>query len=108
MIHKLSPLLGGRSEVMKLTLMEALGHMCMLKEKEKAEEIKEASDRYIHFLSMMYAHPTDDKKMAEGRREFVDSLRAKLPKPPPKKYEWNFDAIDQHTAKQNANLQKGG
>lgn len=88
--------------------MEALGHMCLLKDKEKAEEVKGHVDRYIHFLSLVRSHPPQSKEDQQKQQEFMKTLEAKLPQPPVPKFEWDFEAIKRRTAKQNAKLQKGG
>lgn len=102
MIFKLSPLLGGRSEVLKLSLLEALGHMCILKDEEEAKEKREHADRYFSFISKLYSHPPEslNEKMRKGQTEFFEELRSKLPSAPTPQFDWDFSIIEENTKEQ--------
>ncbi|QFG05425.1 tail assembly chaperone [Bacillus phage 031MP002] len=64
LIFQLSPILGGRSEVLDAPFVELLSHFQMLKERQENE-------RYLNFLSMHYSNPMSDNK---GRKEFLKSI----------------------------------
>lgn len=84
-IHRLSPELGGRSEVLAISLMEALGHMCMLKDKEEAKHKEDKMNRYLDFLARIHSHPPQSKEQAQARKEFDMKIKpaeiAKLQEP---------------------------
>lgn len=65
MIFRLSPILGGRSEVMDAPFIELLSHISMLKEKEK-------TDRFAAFMNMFYANPMTDQ---QARKEYIKSIQ---------------------------------
>lgn len=95
-IYRLSPLLGGRSEVLKLTLMEALGHMCLLKDKDEIERKEKEYERYLHFLSMFHSHPidSDNTEAKRAREEFFEMIKPKQENqlaPPTKEYKWDYE-----------------
>lgn len=104
-IYKLSPLLGGRSEVLSTDLMEALGHMCISKDEEEARNKKDEVDRYINFLSMVHSHPTEGKEAARAREEFMKMIKPKdkNTQRTEKPFEWDHDLIERRKLKQ-----KGG
>lgn len=77
MIYKLSPILGGRSEVAKLSLMEALGHMCLLKDEEENKKNVAEMNRYLEFLAMVHANPPQDNKQAKAREAFERNIKPK-------------------------------
>jgi len=93
---------------MELTLFEALGHMCILKDEEKAEEEGKHFDRFINFLSMLRSRAPKSKEEQRETQEYFDELKSKLPAPPAPKYEWDFDLLEKYAAKQNVDLEKEG
>ncbi|QFG05693.1 tail assembly chaperone [Bacillus phage 035JT001] len=64
LVFQLSPILGGRSEVLDAPFVELLSHLQMLKEKQENE-------RYMNFLMMHYSNPMSDNK---GRKEFLKGI----------------------------------
>lgn len=84
-IFKLSPILGGRSEVCETDLMEVLGHMCIIKKTEEAKHKEDQMNRYLDFLSRIHSHPPQSKEQAQARREFDMKIKpaeiAKLQEP---------------------------
>ncbi|WP_025910656.1 hypothetical protein [Priestia flexa] len=79
MIHKLSPVLGSRSEVLDTPIDEALEHMYLLKQTEEAKQKEKEYERYIHFKSMVHSHPIDkdNHRAWQARQKFEDSIRPK-------------------------------
>jgi len=84
--------------VLALTLMEALGHMCMLKDREEAERDAKEMDIYINYQALRLSHPTtkEDKSGVQAREEFLKSItprRFKKNQAPakPKEYKWDFE-----------------
>lgn len=100
-IFKLSPILGGRSEVCETDLMEVLGHMCIIKKTEEAEREAKSFDYYIHYKTLEMFHPVDkkDAETLKKRKMFAESLMpesmkkvGKTPTPPPsKKLMWDHE-----------------
>lgn len=66
-IFEVSPVVGGRSELMDVTIEEAFGLMCMVKDRREFEQDEKEIERYIHYRSMQFARPTDEKD-TEGKR----------------------------------------
>ncbi|AUO14801.1 hypothetical protein [Priestia megaterium] len=106
MIYKLSPILGGRSEVAKLSLMEALGHMCLLKDEEEAKRDEKEIERFINFRSMQFARPVDEKDVDKKRalqeferqitpRKFRGSAGAGKKIRTLQDYKWDFEKKDE-------------
>ena len=89
-------------------MFEALGHMCILKDEEKAEEEGKHFDRFINFLSMLRSRAPKSKEEQRETQEYFDELKSKLPAPPAPKYEWDFDLLEKYAAKQNVDLEKEG
>lgn len=93
--------MGSRSEVLALSLMEALGHMCMLKDEEEAERERKDLDYYIRYKTLEVFHPVDrkDAETANARRKFEESLTPRsmkkgnkqLAPPKPKEFKWDFE-----------------
>ncbi|WP_342835606.1 hypothetical protein [Priestia sp. SB1] len=73
-------MLGGRSEVLKLPLREALGHMSLLKDKDEMEAKNKEFERWINFLSLAHSHPlqTDDSEVKKARNQFIELIKPKV------------------------------
>lgn len=71
------------------------------REQEKAK--KEEIDRWLNFLSMIYAHPISNK---EARKKFMDLIKPKIQEASPttsKKYETDIELL-----KRLKEMQEGG
>ncbi len=102
-IFRLSPRLGGRSEVLKAKLIELLKYMEFEKEEEEAKIQKEKMDRWFNFMSMLHAHPMSDK---QARKKYMDLIDPKIENSTPninKTYETDIELLKRMKA-----LQKGG
>jgi hypothetical protein len=102
--------LGGYSEVMALSLMEALGHMCLLKDKDEAKVKNKQAERFLDFLAMSIIHPSKDDKSSKAREKFAEKIKPNEEKntagsSAPKKLGWNFDELQQIAESQ---YKKGG
>lgn len=65
LIFRLSPILGGRSEVLAAPFLELLAHLEMVKEKEN-------NDRFSHFMNMFYANPMTNQA---ARKKYVNDIK---------------------------------
>ena len=61
----MSPILGGRREVLAAPFCELLAHLDMLKDKEKNE-------RFGQFMNMFYANPMTNK---QARQQYIKSIQ---------------------------------
>lgn len=80
--------------------------MCILKDQDKAEEEEKHFDRFINFLSMLRSRTPKSKEEQKETQEYFNELKSKLPQPPAPTFDWDFDALDKYTAKQNEELLK--
>ncbi|MED3974615.1 hypothetical protein P4639_14575 [Priestia megaterium] len=94
-------MIGGRSELMEVTIEEAFGLMCMVKDKREFEQDEKEFERYIRYRSLQLSRPTDEKD-TEGKRAreaFEKQImprkmkqRNGLPSRPAKReYKWDFE-----------------
>lgn len=61
----MSPILGGRSEVLAAPFYELLAHLEMLKEQKKNE-------RFGEFLNIFYANPMTNK---DARKKYINDIK---------------------------------
>ena len=77
MIYRLSPLLGGRSEVLETPILEAL-HLLILQNQEREQKAKEREvEGFLDYLKLVHSHPlqTDDEEAVKSRDRFIESIR---------------------------------
>lgn len=94
-VFRLSPILGGRSEVLETPVLEALSYLDM----EKEEKERDRLERF-HFLFF----GANSKVSPKARKSFYEGIKPKkagkkLLDNPNKKMEWNYSAMDEFRAK---------
>lgn len=98
LVYKLANRLGGRSEVMELSLLDALAYLIIVLEEEKQEIEARKWDLYLNHLSRLNSKPPQDKEDLKQMREFIeqiDPLSVSIKKKEPvKKQEWNFEQLE--------------
>jgi hypothetical protein len=94
-IYRLSPILGGRSEVLETPVIEALSYLDM----ERSEREREKLDRFnfLYFGANSNVEP-------KARKKFFDTIRpkesgGKLLNNPNKRLEWDYSSMDEFRAK---------
>jgi hypothetical protein len=95
-IYRLSPILGGRSEVLETPVIEALSYLDM--ERGERERSKLDKFNYLYFGANSNVDP-------KARKKFFDTIRpkesgGKLLNNPAKKLEWDFSGMDEFRAKE--------
>lgn len=86
-VFRLSKRLGGRSEVLKTPLVEALEYLHM-------DEQERATNRLADFLNLLHA---DGMMDGEERQKYADSLmEAAGVEQPPMQMEWDKSALDKY------------
>lgn len=69
-IYNISPILGGRSEVMKAPFIECVKHLELELERKK-------TDRWNGFLDLFYSHPEMDQKKRQAYIKIIQPEKAK-------------------------------
>lgn len=93
-VYRLSPILGGRSEVLNTPVMEALDHLDRYKNEQEAEKLER-----FQFLFFGANSRVDPK----ARKQFYEKLKPKksggrlLGRKKP--LEWDYSAMDEFRAK---------
>lgn len=96
MIFRLSPILGGRSEVLNTPIIEALSYLDM--------ERKDKEAKKMDLFSMIF-FGANDKVDGKARKKYYDSIRPKesgrkILGNPSKKLEWDYGSMDEFRAKE--------
>lgn len=74
MIFTLSPILGGRTEVLRTPFTEALQHLLYHREREENKREAEEARIWLDFLSRMNSHPFAPE---QNRKSFMQSIEPK-------------------------------
>lgn len=104
-VYRLSPLLGGRREVIATPAIELLRYTLLNNEKEEAEAEKERANIWLNFVAMSLSHPPKgkDSNRDKALKEFEEAFK---PKP---RFDdvaistgkgWDEEAIDKLLAEQ--------
>lgn len=94
-IYRLSPILGGRSEVLETPVIEALNYLTFEKESREAERMEKFQMAYFGGNS---------KVDAKARKKFYDSIKpsssgGKVLNNPGKQMDWDYSNLDEFRAK---------
>lgn len=74
MIFTLSPILGGRTEVLNTPFTEALQHLLYYREREENKAKAEEGRIWLDFLSRMNSHPFAPEQQ---KKAFIESIEPK-------------------------------
>lgn len=94
-VYRLSPILGGRSEVLETPVLEALNYLAM--ERQERENRRLEQFHILFYAANSRVNPKDRKK-------FYDKLKprgsgGRLLGNPKRKLEWDFSLLDEFRAK---------
>lgn len=80
-------------------MVELLGHLELMMQEEKATVREKEYERYLSFLSSIFASPYADD---QARKEFVQSIMPKTSEEQPQiqKQEWDFEMLEKLKSKQ--------
>jgi hypothetical protein len=96
-IYALSPVLGGRSEVLETPVLEALEYLVYEKKKKQREKLERF--QYLFFGANSNVDPKARKKFYDEIRPKDGSGGGKVLGNPTKKMEWDHKALDEFRAK---------
>lgn len=94
-VYRLSPILGGRSEVLETPVLEALNYLAMERQERESRRLEQ-----FHLLFFGANSRVDPKQ----RKKFYDKIKpretgGRLLGNPHKKLEWDFSKLDEFRAK---------
>lgn len=104
LVFKLANNLGGRSEVMNLSIEDALAYLIIVLEKEEQEADAKKWELYLNHISRIYSNPAQDEKELKEQNEFTQSINPSKEHrmlEEPKNYEWNFEKLEELKALQH-------
>lgn len=94
-VYRLSPILGGRSEVLETPVLEALNYLDMERQERQSKKLEKFS--LLFFAANSRVEP-------KARKQYYDKIKpkdsgGKLLNNPRKPLEWDFKAMDEFRAK---------